>query len=176
MDGQHVVQRGENLFRIALRYGVTVDAMAQANGLANPNQIYVGQTLVIPVEAMAPGSVVIMSVTVAPEFARALGKRLAERRIEMLDAPVSGGAAKAAQGQMTIMGSGAPASFAKVEKVLAAIAQKVYRLGDEVGPGSTVKMINQLLAGVHIAAAAEAMALVYLDSDYWLLTLLEREH
>ena len=111
------------------------------------------------VEALAPGSVVIMSVTVAPEFARSLGKRLAERRIEMLDAPVSGGAAKAAQGQMTIMGSGAPASFAKVEGFLAAIAQKVYRLGDEVGPGSTVKMINQLLAGVHIAAAAEAMAL-----------------
>jgi putative dehydrogenase len=111
------------------------------------------------VQAMTPGSVVIMSVTVAPEFARALGKRLAERRIDMLDAPVSGGAAKAAQGQMTIMGSGAPASFAKVQKVLAAIAQKVYRLGDEVGPGSTVKMINQLLAGVHIAAAAEAMAL-----------------
>jgi len=111
------------------------------------------------VESLAPGSVVIMSVTVAPEFARGLAKRLAERRIEMLDAPVSGGAAKAAQGELTIMGSGAPATFAKVEKVLSAIAQKVYRLGDEVGPGSTVKMINQLLAGVHIAAAAEAMAL-----------------
>jgi LysM repeat protein len=52
--GQHVVQRGENLFRIALRYGVTVDAMAQANGLANPNQIYVGQTLVIPGASQSP--------------------------------------------------------------------------------------------------------------------------
>jgi putative dehydrogenase len=103
--------------------------------------------------------VVIMSVTVAPEFARALAKRLAERGIEMLDAPVSGGAAKAAQGQMTIMASGTPAAFAKAERVLSAIAQKVYRLGDEAGPGSTVKMINQLLAGVHIAAATEAMAL-----------------
>ena len=111
------------------------------------------------VEGLAPGSVIVMSVTVAPEFARSLGKRLAERRIEMLDAPVSGGAAKAAQGQMTVMGSGAPASFTKAEKFLAAIAQKVYRLSDEVGAGSTVKMVNQLLAGVHIAAAAEAMAL-----------------
>ena len=52
--GQHVVQRGENLFRIALRYGVTVDAMARANGLADPNQIYVGQALVIPGAEQAP--------------------------------------------------------------------------------------------------------------------------
>ena len=43
--------------------------------------------------------------------------------------------------------------------MLKAIAGKVYRLGDEPGPGSVVKMVNQLLAGVHIAAAGEAMAL-----------------
>jgi putative chitinase len=46
--GVHVVQRGENLFRIALRYGTTVQAIASANGIANPQQIYVGQRLVIP--------------------------------------------------------------------------------------------------------------------------------
>ena len=60
---------------------------------------------------------------------------------------------------MTIMTSGSPAAYAKCEPVLEAIAGKVYRLGDEVGPGSVVKMVNQLLAGVHIAAAGEAMAL-----------------
>jgi 3-hydroxyisobutyrate dehydrogenase len=72
---------------------------------------------------------------------------------------VSGGAAKAASGQMTVMASGSPQDFAKVEDVFKAIAQKVYRLGDAPGAGSKVKMINQLLAGVHIAAAAEAMAM-----------------
>lgn len=111
------------------------------------------------VETLAPGSVVIASATVPPEFAVALSARLAERGLLMLDAPVSGGAARAAQGQMTVMASGPPAAFAKVRPVLDAIAAKVYELGDAPGPGSTTKMVNQLLAGVHIAAAAEAMAL-----------------
>jgi len=108
---------------------------------------------------LAPGSVVIASATVSPEFARALGKRLAGMGLLMIDGPVSGGAAKAASGEMTIMASGAPEAFARCEGVLKAIAGKVYRLGDEPGPGSVVKMVNQLLAGVHIAAAGEAMAL-----------------
>jgi 3-hydroxyisobutyrate dehydrogenase len=110
-------------------------------------------------QALAPGSVVIMSVTVSPDFAERLGARLAEREVLMLDAPVSGGAAKAAAGQMTIMASGAADTFAACEDVLAAIATKVYRLGDAPGMGSKIKMINQLLAGVHIAAMAEALAL-----------------
>ena len=111
------------------------------------------------VETLAPGSVVIASATVPPEFAVALSKRLAERGLLMLDAPVSGGAAKAAQGQMTVMASGPAEVFAQARPVLDAIAAKVYELGDAAGPGSTAKMVNQLLAGVHIAAAAEAMAL-----------------
>ena len=109
--------------------------------------------------AMRPGSVVLASATVAPEFAESLAARLAAKGIGMIDAPVSGGAAKAASGQMTVMASGAPENFAKVEDVFNAIAQKVYRLGNAPGAGSKVKMINQLLAGVHIAAAAEAMAM-----------------
>ncbi|MBL8534955.1 MAG: NAD-binding protein [Betaproteobacteria bacterium] len=110
-------------------------------------------------ERMAPGSVVIASSTVAPEYAIQLGKRLADKGLLMIDAPVSGGAARAAKGEMTIMGSGVPEAFDKAKAVLDAIAVKVYRLGDVAGPGSKVKMINQLLAGVHIAAACEAMAL-----------------
>jgi putative dehydrogenase len=109
--------------------------------------------------AMRAGAVVIASSTVAPEFAESLAARLAAQGIGMIDAPVSGGAAKAASGQMTVMASGAPENFAKAEDVFKAIAQKVYRLGDAPGAGSKVKMINQLLAGVHIAAAAEAMAM-----------------
>jgi 3-hydroxyisobutyrate dehydrogenase len=60
---------------------------------------------------------------------------------------------------MTVMASGSPAAFDRAQPVLDAIASKVWRLGDAAGAGSTVKMINQLLAGVHIATAAEAMAL-----------------
>ena len=108
---------------------------------------------------LKPGTVVIASPTVAPQYAEALGERLAALGLRHLDAPVSGGAARAATGEMTVMASGAPDTFAAVEDVLAAIATKVYRLGDRPGMGSKVKMINQLLAGVHIAAATEAMAL-----------------
>lgn len=109
--------------------------------------------------ALAEGSVVISSATVAPEFAVDLGERLASKGLLMIDAPVSGGAARAAKGELSIMASGPKEAFAKAEAVLSAIAAKVYRLGDVPGMGSKVKMINQLLAGVHIAAACEAVAL-----------------
>jgi 3-hydroxyisobutyrate dehydrogenase len=79
--------------------------------------------------------------------------------LRYLDAPISGGAAKAASGQMTMMTAGRPAVYARVDPLLNAMAANVYRLGDKAGAGSKVKIINQLLAGVHIAAAAEAMAL-----------------
>jgi 3-hydroxyisobutyrate dehydrogenase len=111
------------------------------------------------VAGMKPGGVVIASATVAPDFAIELGQRIEAAGLQMLDAPVSGGAGRAASGGMSMMSSGPAAAYAACEDVLAAIAGKVYRLGDAHGVGSKVKIINQLLAGVHIAAAAEAMAL-----------------
>ncbi|HZI76171.1 MAG TPA: L-threonate dehydrogenase, partial [Gemmatimonadales bacterium] len=108
---------------------------------------------------MPRGSIVIASATVSPEFAQHLGGRLDAIGLELIDAPISGGAAKAASGEMSVMASGRPQAFARCEALFHAIATRVYRLGDKPGAGSTVKMINQLLAGVHIAAAAEAMAL-----------------
>jgi 3-hydroxyisobutyrate dehydrogenase len=110
-------------------------------------------------DTLKTGSVVIASATVAPEYSEGLAKRLAAKGILMLDAPVSGGGAKAAAGQMTMMTAGPPEVYAKLEAVLAGMAGKVYRLGAAHGLGSKVKIVNQLLAGVHIAAAAEAMAL-----------------
>jgi 3-hydroxyisobutyrate dehydrogenase len=107
---------------------------------------------------LPPGSLVMLCSTVKPAFARQTAERLQALNIELLDAPVSGGVAKASAGQLTVMASGSPRAFDQAEKLLAAIAGHVYRLGDNCGQGSTVKMINQLLAGVHIAAAAEAMA------------------
>ncbi|WP_338413604.1 L-threonate dehydrogenase [uncultured Sphaerotilus sp.] len=109
--------------------------------------------------AMRPGSVFVMCSTVDPNWSVALEARLAAMGVLYLDAPISGGAAKAASGQMTMMTAGRPEAYAKVGNALDAMAAKVYRLGDQAGNGSKVKIINQLLAGVHIAAAAEAMAL-----------------
>ena len=109
--------------------------------------------------AMAPGSLFVMCSTVDPDWSIALETRLQALGLLYLDAPISGGAAKAASGDMTMMTAGTAAAYARCEGVLECMAAQVYRLGDRAGNGSKVKIINQLLAGVHIAAAAEAMAL-----------------
>ncbi|NDB44056.1 MAG: NAD(P)-dependent oxidoreductase, partial [Betaproteobacteria bacterium] len=108
---------------------------------------------------LKPGSVFVMCSTVDPAFSVGLEKTLNAKGLLYIDAPISGGAAKAASGQMTMMTAGTPEAYAKAEPFLNAMAAKVYKLGDCAGAGSKVKIINQLLAGVHIAAAAEAMAL-----------------
>ncbi len=110
-------------------------------------------------QRVASHGVVVCCTTVAPAHARIMAERVeAEGRL-YLDAPVSGGSAGARAGTMTVMASGSPAAFERAEPVLQSIAGKIWRLGGEAGAGSTVKMVNQLLAGVHIAVAGEAMAL-----------------
>ena len=109
--------------------------------------------------AMKKGAVFVMCSTVDPRWSIALEGRLEAMGMLYLDAPISGGAAKAASGEMTMMTAGRPAAYAKCGTALEDMAARVYKLGDRAGPGSTVKIVNQLLAGVHIAAAAEAMAL-----------------
>ncbi|HAJ11203.1 MAG: NAD-binding protein [Hydrogenophaga sp.] len=108
---------------------------------------------------LRPGAVVIASATVDPALPPRWEARLAESAVLFVDAPVSGGARKAAAGDMTVMASGRPEAMAAADAALTAIAGKVYCLGDRAGIGSTVKLVNQHLAGVHIAAACEAMAL-----------------
>ena len=107
--------------------------------------------------AMAPGAVIVSSATMAPERARALAKAAEARGYLYVDAPISGGAIRAVEGKLTVLASGSPAAIAKAEPVLGAMAATVYRLGDEPGIGASFKMVNQLLAGVHIAAASEAI-------------------
>lgn len=109
-------------------------------------------------DRLQPGSVVLCCATIAAAAARRIAARLTELDVLMLDAPISGGSVRAAAGELTVMASGPEAAFARAETALAAVAAKVYRLGSEAGQGSQIKLVNQLLAGVHIAAAAEAMA------------------
>ena len=108
---------------------------------------------------LAPGAVIISSATMSPADAKRLAAEAQARGFLYLDAPVSGGAAKAATGEMTVMASGSPEAFAKAKPMLDAVATKVWELGDSVGVGATVKVAHQLLAGVHIAVAAEALSL-----------------
>ncbi|HGS4506760.1 TPA: L-threonate dehydrogenase [Vibrio cholerae] len=108
---------------------------------------------------LKPGTAVMVSATISAQDAKDIEAGLMAHSLLMLDAPVSGGAVKAEAGEMTIMASGSEQAFAKLAPVLDATAGKVYNIGTEIGLGATVKIIHQLLAGVHIAAGAEAMAL-----------------
>jgi L-threonate 2-dehydrogenase len=107
---------------------------------------------------LAKGTPVMMSSTISPDAARHLAGRLDEYGLPMLDAPVSGGPVKAGEGRLTVMAAGPEATFDKLSPVLAAVAENVYRVGSDIGQGAMVKIVHQLLAGVHIAAGAEAMA------------------
>ncbi len=150
-DGGQAVERPADLAPhcrvvvvLVVNAAQTEEVLFGANGLAS---------------AMVPGSVVVCSATVDPAVVPGWAERLAQHGLLLIDGPVSGGARKAEAGEMTVMASGAPEAFEAGLELLQACAGKVYRLGDKPGIGSTVKMVNQHLAGVHIATACEAMAL-----------------
>lgn len=109
--------------------------------------------------ALSPNTLVMLCSTVQPSYVETLVARLAAHRLLLLDAPVSGGTARAAQGALSVMASGSTAAFAAAAPLLDALAERVYTMGEHPGQGSTMKMVNQVLAGIHIAAAAEALAL-----------------
>lgn len=107
---------------------------------------------------MPQGAVFVSSATMDPEVARRLAANLEATGRHYLDAPISGGAQRAAEGALTILASGSTAAFDAARPALDAMAAKLYELGEAAGQGAAFKMINQLLAGVHIAAASEAMS------------------
>ena len=109
-------------------------------------------------DAMPPGAVFVSCATVDPGVARILARRLEATGRHYLDAPMSGGAGRAVDGTLTFLASGTETAFATARPALHAMAATVHELGRAPGDGSAFKMINQLLAGVHIAAAAEAVA------------------
>lgn len=109
------------------------------------------------VEILNPGAVVVACATVAPDFARQMQTKCDAAGVYYLDAPISGGSVKASQGALSILASGTEVAFAAARPVLDATAATVFELGDSAGAGSAMKSVNQLLAGVHIAAMAEAL-------------------
>ena len=111
------------------------------------------------VATLRKGGLVMQCATCPATFIGKLDERLTATGHSLLDAPMSGGRARAASGELTFMSSGNAGAFAAAESILSATSAKVFRLGDKAGIGSLVKTVNQLLAGVHIATAAEAMAL-----------------
>lgn len=108
--------------------------------------------------ALAPGAVVLLMATVGPAAVVDFAARLAPLGVELVDAPVSGGAARAATGDLLIMVSGSTAALSVAQPLLDAMASTAAVVGGRPGDGQKVKLVNQLLCGVHIAVAAEALA------------------
>lgn len=109
-------------------------------------------------EALPEGATVVVMSTIGPEAVRELADALAERGLRTLDAPVSGGVARAEKGDLLIMAGGPEDLYEELRPALEAMGSSVVHCGPRVGDGQAVKLVNQLLCGVHIAAAAEALA------------------
>ena len=110
-------------------------------------------------EALAPGALVIVMATCAPARVAAMAAKVAASGRAFIDAPVSGGIVGAEAGTLTIMAAAATAEFARAQPLLAAMGSNLYHLGQTPGQGAAMKTVNQLLAGLHIAVAAEGLAL-----------------
>jgi len=106
---------------------------------------------------MPDGSVFVGCATMPPDGVRAIAARVTAAKKLYVDAPLSGGAQRAAEGALTILASGPPKAFSLARPALTAMAAKLYELGEEPGVAASFKMVNQLLAGAHIAAACEAI-------------------
>ncbi|WP_194396274.1 NAD(P)-dependent oxidoreductase [Microbacterium atlanticum] len=107
---------------------------------------------------LRPGAVVIVMATVGLESVQAIAAQVEAASGLVVDAPVSGGVRRAATGDLLIMASASPDAFARADATLDALGGNVYRLGAAVGDGQRMKLVNQLLCGVHIAVAAEGLA------------------
>lgn len=110
-------------------------------------------------EALAPGAVVILMATCPPGEVEAIATQVTASGRRFVDAPVSGGVVGARAATLSIMVGAPDDSFAVAKPILDAMGDKVFHVGQSAGQGATVKTVNQLLCGVHIAVAAEALSL-----------------
>ena len=104
------------------------------------------------------GAVVLIMSTIGPAAVEAIADRFAAQGVQVVDAPVSGGVARATTGDLLMMVSGSEQALTTVRPLLDAMSSKAPVVGADPGEGQKVKLVNQLLCGVHIAAAAEALA------------------
>jgi hypothetical protein len=105
------------------------------------------------------GQTVMLCPTLGPSTVQSHAERLALQGIDFIDAPMSGGPLRAQQGTMSLMVACSDAVWQRSQKLLTALSQQVFRVGTRAGDGARTKLVNNLLAAVNLAGAAEAMAL-----------------
>ena len=108
-------------------------------------------------EKLKKNSLIMVCTTVAPDFAKEMASSCNYKGLLYLDAPISGGSKKSAEGKLSYMISGSPKAFEVAKPILDCTSETVFEFGEHVGSGSAMKAVNQMLAGVHIAAMAEAI-------------------
>jgi 3-hydroxyisobutyrate dehydrogenase len=111
------------------------------------------------VQAMREGQAVLLCPTIAPQDVERFAARLTERGIDAIDAPMSGGPARARDGSMSLMVACSDAAYERQRALVEAISSKVFRISGKPGDGARTKLVNNLLAGINLAGAAEVMAL-----------------
>ena len=149
--GARVAACPAQLAGMAALYIVCVVTAAQVNDVVWGEQGLAAQ--------FQPGDTVMLCPTIAPEDTEAVAARLAGQGVATLDAPMSGGPQRAALGTMSLMVAGADAVFERHQALLNALANPVFRISQRVGDGARTKLVNNLLAGINLVGAAEALAL-----------------
>ena len=110
-------------------------------------------------ETLQAGDTVLLCPTLAPDYVESVALRLQAHGVFTIDAPMSGGPARAEAGTMSLMVACEDAVFVRQEKLLQAMSDHVFRIGTRVGDGARTKLVNNLLAGINLVGAAEVMAL-----------------
>jgi 3-hydroxyisobutyrate dehydrogenase len=110
-------------------------------------------------KALRPGAPVLLLSTIAPADAQRVALRLAAYGVVAIDAPISGGPARARDGSLSMMLAGDESAYLQLQPLLQRICGRVFRIGAQPGQAAAMKLVNNLLAGVNLAAAAEALAL-----------------
>ena len=117
-------------------------------------QVLTGEDGVL--QTVRPGSIIIDMSSISPVVAKKMYNAAAEKEVEMLDAPVSGGEPKAIDGTMSIMVGGKPEVFESVKDILLAMGGSAVLMG-EIGSGNITKLANQIMVALHLSAVSEAM-------------------
>ena len=144
--------KNEELFKICKIVDVVVIVVLNS---IQTEQILFGKHGIV--EQLNKETLIIVCTTVSPQFAREMAEKCNQYNIHYLDAPMSGGSVKSENGQLSYMVSGSKLALQKAHLILEATAEKVFQLGEEPGKGSAMKSVNQMLAGIHISAMAEAL-------------------
>jgi 3-hydroxyisobutyrate dehydrogenase len=139
-----LAQQAELVIVVVVNSQQIDDVLFGVDGVAQPN---------------GKARTVMLCSTIAPEDTIRFAKRLATHNIATIDAPISGGPARAEAGTMSMMIAGDSATIAASEEVLAAMADKRFQVSHTIGDGAKVKLVNNLLAGINLVAGAEALAL-----------------